>query len=35
LFDGGFARRLIELGRADAEAQRDAMDAFFDDAERG
>ncbi len=33
LFDGGFARRLIELGRADAEAQRDAMDAFFEDAE--
>lgn len=34
LFDGGFARRLIELGRADAEAQRATMDAFFDDAEQ-
>lgn len=33
LFDGGYARRLIELGRADAEAQRDAINDFFEDAE--
>lgn len=32
LFDGSFARRLIELGRADAEAKRDEIAAFFDDA---
>ncbi|NUP05638.1 MAG: patatin-like phospholipase family protein [Polyangiaceae bacterium] len=35
LFDGGYARRLIELGRSDAEAQRDAIGAFFEDAETG
>ena len=29
LFDGGFARRLIELGRADAEARRDELLRFF------
>lgn len=33
LFDGGFARKLIELGRADAEAQKEALTAFFEDAE--
>ncbi len=30
LFDGGFARKLIDLGRADAEARRDELRAFFD-----
>lgn len=35
LFDGAFSRRLIELGRADAEAQKDAIGAFFEDAEAG
>jgi NTE family protein len=34
LFDGAFARRLIELGRTDAERQRDEIQAFFEDAER-
>ncbi len=34
LFDGGFARCLIELGRADAEASRNEIEAFFDSAER-
>lgn len=29
LFDGGFARMLIELGRADARAQRQAIGDFF------
>jgi len=29
LFDGSFARRLIELGRVDAAAKRDEIDAFF------
>jgi NTE family protein len=29
LFDGAFARRLIDLGRADAEAQRDQLAAFL------
>jgi NTE family protein len=29
LFDGSFARRLIELGRVDAAARRDDIDAFF------
>jgi NTE family protein len=33
LFDGAFARRLIELGRADAEAQRNEIAGFFDDAD--
>jgi NTE family protein len=33
LFDGTFARQLIELGRADARAQRDALLAFFGDVE--
>jgi NTE family protein len=33
LFDGGFARVLIELGRADAEARRTEIEAFFDSAE--
>lgn len=32
LFDGSFARRLIELGRADAEHKRDEIAAFFDSA---
>jgi NTE family protein len=31
LFDGSFARKLIDLGRADAEAMRDKLLAFFDD----
>ncbi len=30
LFDGAFASRLIDLGRADAEARRDDLLAFFD-----
>lgn len=36
LFDGAFASRLIDLGRADAEARRDELLAFFegDDGER-
>ena len=34
LFDGGFARCLVELGRADAEASRNEIEAFFDSAER-
>ena len=29
LFDGQFAHALIELGRADADAQRDGLRAFF------
>ncbi len=29
LFDGGFARRLIDLGRADARASHDALRALF------
>ncbi len=29
LFDGAFARKLIDLGRADAEAMRDRLLAFF------
>jgi NTE family protein len=29
LFDGGFARELIEMGRADAKARRDELLAFF------
>lgn len=29
LFEGGFARRLIELGRADARAQKDRLLEFF------
>lgn len=33
LFDGDFARRLIELGRADAEAKRADLAAFFGSAE--
>lgn len=33
LFDGAFARKLIELGRADAETKRAEIDAFFDDAD--
>ncbi|MFO0551900.1 MAG: patatin-like phospholipase family protein [Polyangiaceae bacterium] len=33
LFDGAFARRLIELGWSDAEAQRDSLRDFFEDAE--
>lgn len=32
LFDGAFARKLIDLGRADAEARRDDIDAFFGSA---
>jgi NTE family protein len=34
LFDGGFSRKLIELGRTDAEAQRVEIQEFFEDAER-
>jgi NTE family protein len=30
LFDGAFARKLIDLGRADAEAQRDKLVAFLE-----
>jgi NTE family protein len=33
LFDGDFARKLIELGRADAEAKRADIEAFFGSAE--
>jgi NTE family protein len=32
LFDGGFARELIEMGRADAKARRDELLEFFGDA---
>jgi NTE family protein len=32
LFDGGFCRQLIELGRSDAKARRDELVAFFGDA---
>ena len=32
LFDGPFCRRLIEMGRADAQARRDELLAFFRDA---
>ncbi len=32
LFDGTFARKLIELGRADAEARRHDVEAFFGSA---
>jgi NTE family protein len=32
MFDGGFCRRLIELGRADAKARRDELLEFFGDA---
>lgn len=34
LFDGAFARKLIDLGRADAEAMRDKLMAFFTEAPR-
>jgi NTE family protein len=33
MFDGGFARKLIELGRADAEARRGELLEFFADDE--
>jgi NTE family protein len=33
LFDGAFARKLIELGRADAEQKRTEIDGFFESAE--
>jgi NTE family protein len=33
LFDGTFCRQLIEMGRADAQARRDELLAFFGDAE--
>lgn len=33
LFDGDFARKLVELGRADAEAKRVDIEAFFGSAE--
>jgi NTE family protein len=32
LFDGGFARRLIELGRSDAQARRAELMGFFEPA---
>jgi NTE family protein len=32
LFDGEYARQLIELGRADARAQHEALCRFFDSA---
>ncbi len=32
LFDGAFCRQLIEMGRADAQARRDELLAFFGDA---
>ena len=32
LFDGAFARKLIDLGRADAEARRHEVEAFFGSA---
>ena len=32
LFDGQFCRQLIEMGRADAQARRDELLAFFGDA---
>lgn len=35
LFDGSFARRLIDLGRVDAAARRDDVDAFFESARTG
>ena len=35
LFDGQFCRQLIEMGRADAQARRDELLAFFGDAETG
>jgi NTE family protein len=36
LFDGPFCRRLIEMGRADAQARRDELIAFFrDESEEG
>ncbi len=35
LFDGGFCRQLIEMGRADAHARRDQILKFFADAEAG
>jgi len=35
LFDGGYARQLIELGRADARAQRQALGDFFAELEGG
>ena len=35
LFDGQFCRQLIEMGRADAQARRDELLAFFGDAEEG
>jgi NTE family protein len=34
LFDGGFADQLIQLGRADARAQREAWVKFFSEPER-
>jgi NTE family protein len=33
LFDGAFCRQLIEMGRADAQARREDLLAFFGDAE--
>jgi NTE family protein len=33
MFDGTFAKKLIDLGRADARAQRDELAAFLFDAE--
>jgi NTE family protein len=34
LFDGAFTRRLIEMGRSDAEKQRHEIAAFFESAEQ-
>jgi NTE family protein len=35
LFDGAFTQRLIDLGRVDAAARRDDVDAFFESARTG
>jgi NTE family protein len=35
LFDGPFCRRLIEMGRSDAQARRDDLLEFFREVQRG